>query len=86
MDWQPIETAPKDGTPFLAWYDKTAYGVPLSWAILRWCAEYNDGGVFKDGAWATFRGEDYGWDAHIPCFPPTHWKPLPAPPSGSKEK
>ena len=35
MDWQPIETAPKDGTPFLAWIS----GLPYA-------AKYDEDGRF----------------------------------------
>lgn len=65
--WQPIETAPKDGTPFLA-YDTAEYRV-CWWHHYskRWTAgqqpAYEEPGVWPEEEW------------------PTYWRPLPAPPS-----
>lgn len=36
MTWQPINTAPKDGTPFLYW-DVTGWCV-LRWSDGAWCS------------------------------------------------
>ena len=63
--WQPIETAPRDGTRFLAFE--------------RWNADYQ--------IYECWWGEDFGnwegwrdaWDSEPE---PTHWMPLPKPPSG----
>ncbi len=63
-DWQPIETAPRDGTWLLCWEPGTEVD------IMRWYA------------WSTTRGE---WQS---CegirTEPTHWQPLPAPPSDDR--
>jgi len=65
MDWQPIETAPKDGTRFLAYEDGNHYA-------LEWCPDMPCGG----GYWASYCGQ------YVTMSPePTHWMPLPAPPS-----
>ena len=67
MDWQPIETAPKDGTRMLG-----ASGPDVSitsWDSFRkWI---NESAVTDDG---------YGWYGHDD-WTPTHWMPLPAPPT-----
>jgi hypothetical protein len=64
-EWQPIETAPKDGRPVFLWADGSAVEV---WAWneknSRW--ETSDDGVF----WRE--GAEYG---------PTHWLPYPEPPA-----
>lgn len=69
-DWQPIETAPKDGTEILV------------------CVSYNLG-CEEDGyetkTWVDWALEPYVWPQFrdridIP-FPPTHWMPLPSPPT-----
>lgn len=69
MNWQPIETAPKDGTEVLLGGCK--YGPPVrmgSWGGGR----YNRTTRSYEGDWRG--GGDYG-------FAPTHWMPLPAPPT-----
>lgn len=80
MDWQPIETAPKDGAEFAP-----RFGPPLllsntsgSRAIGYWDEEgRNPSGV-------------RGWiclQAHRPLYTQrwTHWMPLPSPPSDRSE-
>lgn len=72
-DWQPIETAPKDGTKIL--------GTSVNGAddehpqIITWLSRHD--------------GYDLGWYVawdHTPCDKygkhdlPTHWMPLPDPP------
>jgi len=84
MEWQPIETAPKDGTEILGWRDDC--GIML----MRWvcpvdfmtCRELD--GLDDESAeaedWfcadfvAGFRLDEY--------LAPTHWTPLPQPPNG----
>lgn len=64
MTWQPIETAPKDGTPILGWSDE---GV----AYVCWWRPGRRG-----TAWAFFYAPDVGTFS----FHPTLWQPLPEPP------
>lgn len=80
MDWQPIETAPKDGTAILIWQpsherhdDKHRGG------------NYDDN-RYAIGYWRTdqdpSRGCEWMWGNRNAAFvTPTHWMPLPAPPS-----
>jgi hypothetical protein len=68
--WQPIETAPKDGTPILG-YSPNARGMAVSMppiAVVEWVdlGEGRFGISHDDGAGSDFR--------------PTHWMPLPAAP------
>lgn len=73
--WQPIETAPRDGTEVDLWVVHTEPQIdgktwsPLRQADCSWSE--NEGGL-----WVQFQDipvEDYGWVA-------THWMPLPSPP------
>lgn len=65
MEWQPIETAPKDGRGFLA-YEKDKRPFVALWLD----AEHPD-------------VDEAGWYEHWNFDPvePTHWMPLPEPPS-----
>ena len=63
-EWQPIETAPKDGTKIIVFdhYD----GV----VIARWRMRWPESGY----EWIEATGEEYE------NYRPTHWMPLPEPP------
>lgn len=64
--WQPIETAPRDGTFVIL----CAFDVILDGGI-RYTSDPYCSWRFKDSnEWA-------GWPHR---FPPTHWLPLPEPP------
>jgi len=65
MEWQPIETAPRDGTPVLIWLDDEGFCVKGIWRrppgcdeFMWWIPEMDAGGFHE----------------------PSHWMPLPAPP------
>lgn len=78
MTWQPIETAPKDGTWILVWGGKTDEEYPdipekekSRPVIAQW---------IDDDAWVT----DHKWQFayyngchHGEYMNPTHWQPLP---------
>lgn len=72
--WLPIETAPKDGTPVIVARHNDTFGWVRGWSH-----------------WVDVRGIA-GWISHgffeVPDEPglghPTHWQPLPLPPSGDK--
>lgn len=71
MEWQPIETSPKDGTKILL-YGK--YG----WMIYEKSKVTKTGilvGYFDDEQWVTVTDNPYEDIMH-----PTHWMPLPPPP------
>lgn len=70
MEWQPIETAPKDGTPVLL----TIAGRPLEPDEDAHCAV----GRWSDDAWGE---EDWCMDAGDFWSGATHWMPLPEPPT-----
>ena len=71
-EWQPIETAPREGSPFLGavyWADTG------EWEILR-MAWNETAGRFGDATYAPFIHDQEQ---------PTHWMPLPEPPKVEKE-
>ena len=68
-DWQPIETAPKDGTPILAWPCGDGWGGKFPY-VVQWVPPNEH----HDGLWREAAGEQYD------DFDPTHWMPLPEPP------
>lgn len=72
MTWQPIETAPKDGTEFQAWCVYEGHG----WWEPR--AKFNENETFV--VWGRVDYDMEGWD--FLCAPnrPTHWMPHPEAP------
>ena len=77
--WQPIETAPKDGTIF---------DVYLGNAEPEDVAFYCTEGTRRSSGWWWFQGKfrPKAGLAHCLCFiEPTHWMPLPHPPTPSEK-
>lgn len=81
MNWQPIETAPKDGTWVLLCGGETTEDDYLGDGVLikRPVVAFwdNEGGLLDDGAW-YFCYWDGDWRDGYDN--PTHWMPLPEPP------
>ncbi len=79
-EWQPIETAPKDGTDVLVYFG--TMGVrQVSWCAPHW-AEHDE----KDyWSWCVDdnKHSPYALRGYSDTGPraPTHWMPLPAPPT-----
>ncbi|MFZ5783934.1 MAG: DUF551 domain-containing protein [Pseudomonadota bacterium] len=83
-EWRDIESAPKDGTKIWAFTTEGAQ------RVVRWTEEQPAG--------PDDPGHESGWmsddgASHPACFfrqrlpatdPPTHWRPLPAPPKGGE--
>jgi hypothetical protein len=75
--WQPIETAPKDGTWFWAFYPKkqpTCF--QDQWKTARWVEDF-----FHEGYPAFLDAAE-----HEEFDQPTHWMPLPASPDTSGDR
>jgi hypothetical protein len=77
-EWQPIATAPRDGTKILVWIHQWAgeiHGVAN--------ATGNEIAYWANGT-SDFPGADWwvcaGGDGYATWCRPTHWMPLPAPP------
>lgn len=65
--WQPISTAPKDGSIIFGAaepYVWVAFGPRRKWVSGRWCSDFGAEG------WLPTMGE------------PTHWLPMHSPPTG----
>jgi hypothetical protein len=82
IDWQPIETAPKDGTAVLLfgqWAGEIAGIDPGGPDIYvgRWSGR----GDYEGFLWAL-----EGTDAYAAWCKPSHWIPLPLPPAQCGEK
>lgn len=78
-EWQPIETAPKDGSVFDVWLgdaneaEAEFYCTPSTRRSCNWL-------------WREGKFRPYGSLHTIPTFVvPTHWRPLPSPPSRPKD-
>ena len=74
MSWQNIETAPKDGTDILLFYPTTNRKVCIG--CYRVHESITNGAVvYRSEGWAV------GWFGFGDQPNPTHWMPLPEPPS-----
>lgn len=68
MEWQPIETAPKDGTRVLVFDAAWCGGKPMqSVSYWQWYERIDDGSRQRCGSWSGVTVA-------------THWMPLPDPP------
>ena len=71
--WLPIETAPKDGSKVLLWTDST---LDPYWCD---CVGRREVEHFQTVQTAWWNLDD-GWEKEL-VGQPTHWMPLPPPPS-----
>lgn len=73
MEWQPIETAPKDGTPILIYCsdlgDERYSGAAITTVV--W-----------EGTWSLCQCGTYAEDGDL-FGTPSHWMPLPNPPESA---
>lgn len=75
VTWQPIATAPKDGTSILVY--------PPTWPSKKASiASYDRDSVAKNPKPFWKRDDDLGQVTRSRACPPTHWMFLPEPPEG----
>ena len=68
MEWQPIETAPKDGTYILVANERGAW-------IAHWAPVAVSGYRF-DQPWRSVMLNHWHMPQDVRYEPPTHWQPL----------
>lgn len=81
-EWRQIESAPKDGTRVILF---GAFGVSPGY----WDANFNGEMAYNAdiddyesiGAWTNGQVENWGYEHEQQLNEPTHWIPLPAPPT-----
>lgn len=79
MKWQPIETAPKDGTKVLIVNDEGA--IDVAGYFEQWNESKEFVRTAKDGdVYRTLR-EECGYWCTDTAYCPTHWMPLPEAPN-----
>jgi hypothetical protein len=78
--WQPIESAPRDGRIIIGWSAGWTSPTAIQWVDeLKYQGEYGE----------VCEPADWDWNGTIQCPPshnPTHWMPLPPPPSAPKQE
>lgn len=78
-EWQPIETAPTDGTKVLIYQPSRRHAGGATWTSFTSEAEIYVCQCVR-GMWFEASGEEYA------RFFPTHWMPLPASPQQHEDR
>jgi hypothetical protein len=81
MEWQPIETAPKDGATVLLWGTSAGeISGPSKVEGIEVGSYCGPGGDYQGFEWASALG-----DAYAVWVKPSHWMPLPPAPSSTQQ-
>lgn len=82
-DWQPIETAPKDGTRLMLW--TTTRIDPDDIQYIETICDRDHLDMIQLGFWNEYAfGGAPAWEVRL-IGKPTHWMPLPPPPSHTQK-
>lgn len=76
-EWQPIDTAPRDGTQVIVWTIHDDIELSAWYEIPQYSFEPADGGLFKRVKTDAIEG----WNSNTPKY----WMPLPATPAAESE-
>jgi len=74
MQWQSIETAPRDGTRILVFCKDHIY---IAYWNINACV-WNDCDIRQ--CWTVYDVDDFYYSIHLTNPTPTYWMPLPEPP------
>lgn len=77
MDWQPMDTAPKNAKILISCLVKRT-GYRVTPCVYKW-HKTNDDDRYKKEWWSD-GGDYYGIKWLSDIYEPTHWMPLPEPP------
>lgn len=77
MKWQPIETAPKDGTQLLLWCARHRGRVEIG------SFRPDDGFADDEPLWLDNSYDDFSCGYVSRPLSPTHWMPMPSAPEES---
>ena len=69
-EWQPIETAPRDGTTIFLWAKDAGGPFPMAWEA----SGFNPLFSKSMGIWVLLGG-GLTWTEDDPAGAPTHWRP-----------
>lgn len=78
-EWKPIESAPKDGTPFLVCWESA----DDKWVMTTAAWWQPSNGNADLGFWDLVESGTYADDSEVV---PEYWMPLPAPPTPSVQE
>jgi hypothetical protein len=81
MKWQPIETAPKDGTDIIVMYIHCETQIVHA----AFWLEANLDDELDETGWWTYDWSEVSRSKMDDHYTPTHWMPLPPPPTDEQE-
>lgn len=85
LAWQPIETAPKDGTRILFYDPHTSSLIFAGIWDDKFESDFDGEDTIYRGAWTDYAVASFGFEEYQE-YSPTHWQPLPEPPAAVAAK
>lgn len=78
--WKTMESAPKDGTWFLAWVPEFEY---MAWDCYEFCCWSHHTKENENGEWVPYGDGYWASEDTSDAIEPAYWLPLPPKPSAS---